>query len=49
MIIDGERRNLKMGSIIDVDTSFQVEPLDGVRVNVIGFVKTELKTKVEFP
>lgn len=45
MLIDGERRNLKMGSIIDVDTSFQVEPLEGVRVNVIGFVKNGVENE----
>ncbi|WP_228712040.1 M14 family metallopeptidase [Halarcobacter ebronensis] len=39
MIVDGKKRDIKMGSIINVDTSFEVESMDGIRVNVIGFVQ----------
>ncbi len=43
MNIDGEKRNVSLGSIVDVDTSFSVEPIENFRVNVIGFVKKGVK------
>ncbi len=43
MNIDGEKRNVSFGSIIDVDKSFSVEPIENFRVNVIGFVKKGVK------
>ena len=39
MLIDGERRNVNFGEMVDVDKSFLVVPRDGYRVNVIGFRK----------
>ncbi|MCP5062994.1 MAG: deacylase [Ignavibacteriae bacterium] len=37
--IDGKQKVVKLGSIIDVNESFVVEPLENFRVNIIGFVK----------
>jgi len=45
MIIDGEKKDVKMGSIININKSFKVTPLDGIRVNVIGFVKNGAKNE----
>lgn len=39
MNIDGEKRIIGFGSIVDVDNSFSVEPIKDFRVNIIGFVK----------
>lgn len=39
MVIDGEKKEIKIGSIVDVDKDFIVKPTDGIRVNVIGFVQ----------
>ncbi len=39
MNIDGERRSISFGSIVDVNKSFIVEPIENFRVNVIGFVQ----------
>ena len=37
VIIDGERKNVKLGSKIAVLNDFEIEKIDGVRVNAIGF------------
>ena len=37
VIIDGERKTLKLGSKIAVLNDFEIEKIDGVRVNAIGF------------
>ena len=37
--IDGERRKVSLGSVIDVDKSFKIDPIENFRVNIIGFVK----------
>ncbi len=39
MNIDGKERNVNLGSIIDVEESFEVNPIENIRVNVIGFVQ----------
>ena len=39
MNIDGEEHEVNLGSIIDVNNSFEVHPLDNFRVNIIGFVQ----------
>ncbi|XOB62111.1 M99 family carboxypeptidase catalytic domain-containing protein [Campylobacterota bacterium DY0563] len=39
MVIDGVKKEIKIGSIVDVNESFLVEPIKDIRVNVIGFVK----------
>ncbi len=42
MLIDGERREIKFGSIVNVDEEFQVEEKAGYRVNVIGFTNKHI-------
>ncbi len=37
--IDGKKRNVTLGSIIDVEKSFEIEPIKNFRVNIIGFVQ----------
>lgn len=44
VIIDNDRQNVTVGNTLTVRTSFEVEPLDGYRVNAIGF---SAKTKDE--
>lgn len=39
MNIDGEEKKIKVGSIVDVGTTFKIKPIKDFRVNVIGFVK----------
>ncbi len=39
MNIDGKERNVSLGSIVDVKDSFEIKPVENLRVNVIGFVK----------
>lgn len=35
--IDGEENRYKLGSIIKVNKSFKIRPLEGYRINIIGF------------
>lgn len=37
MLIDGEARQVAIGQMVGVGRDFQVQPLPGVRVNIIGF------------
>ncbi len=39
MNIDGKQKSIRLGSIVDVDSSFEIKPLEEYRVNVIGFVQ----------
>lgn len=39
MNIDGEQRTIRMGSIVDVEKDFKIEPIKDLRVNIIGFVQ----------
>lgn len=39
MNIDGEDKMIKIGSIVNVDSSFEIKPIEDFRVNIIGFVK----------
>lgn len=41
--VDGEDKNIKIGSIVHVDSSFKIKPIKDFRVNVIGFVKRGIK------
>lgn len=36
--IDGEDSTVPFGSIINVNKNFKIEPIEGLRVNIIGFV-----------
>ncbi len=35
--IDGEENQYKLGSIIKVNDSFEINPVEGYRINIIGF------------
>ncbi len=39
MNVDGEKKVVSFGSIVDVNSSFSVEPIKDFRVNIIGFVQ----------
>lgn len=41
--VDGKDKLVTFGSIVDVNDSFEIKPLDDFRVNVIGFVKKGYK------
>lgn len=41
MVVDGECRDVHFGAIVKVRDAFQVMPVDGCRVNVIGFTAKE--------
>lgn len=43
--IDGQKRKVRLGSVVDVNKSFKIEPIDDFRVNVIGFVKQGIKNE----
>lgn len=38
-IIDGKKTTAKIGSLISAKNSFQVDPINGYRINIIGFSK----------
>lgn len=39
LIIDGKKTTAKIGSLISAKNSFQVDPINGYRINIIGFSK----------
>lgn len=43
--IDGQRQQIKFGSVIKVKEYFSVTPQDGIRVNVIGYVNKKHKNE----
>lgn len=47
--VDGRETEAKFGEIINVDKSFKVIPLDGYRVNIIGFSKPGHKNESGIP
>ncbi len=46
MNIDGEEKSVEIGSIVNVDSDFEIKPIKDYRVNVIGFVKKGKKNEV---
>lgn len=40
LIIDGKKTTAKIGSLITAKNSFQVDPIHGYRINIIGYSKT---------
>jgi hypothetical protein len=44
--IDGTAEKINLGSIVTVSDHFTISPLDGYRVNVIGWTKRGLKNEV---
>ena len=43
MSIDGDVQKISLGSIVDVNQDFNIHPIDGYRVNVIGFTHKGVK------
>jgi len=43
MVVDGKTMDVGLGSIVNVKDSFLVNPIDDIRVNVIGFVKNGVR------
>lgn len=39
LIIDGKKTTAKIGSLISAKNSFQIDPINGYRINIIGFSK----------
>jgi len=39
LIIDGKKTTAKIGSLISAKNSFQIDPINGYRINMIGFSK----------
>jgi len=46
IVIDGEKRSIKFGDIIYAKNSFNINPIEDLRVNVIGYTKSGLKNEV---
>jgi hypothetical protein len=40
LIIDGKKTTAKIGSLISAKNSFQVDPINGYRINIIGYSKS---------
>lgn len=45
MQVDGREKTIPFGEMVGVEESFSVNPMDGCRVNVIGFTKKGLKNE----
>ena len=43
MSIDGDVHKISLGSIVNVNKDFNIHPIDGYRVNVIGFTRKGIK------
>ncbi|MBN4080244.1 succinylglutamate desuccinylase/aspartoacylase family protein [Beggiatoa alba] len=43
MSIDGNVKNISLGSIVDVRRDFNIHPIEGYRINVIGFTRKGVK------
>ena len=39
LIIDGKKTTAKIGSLISAKNSFQIDPINGYRINIIGYSK----------
>jgi hypothetical protein len=46
LIIDGKKTMVKIGSLINAKNSLQVDPINGYRVNIIGFSKNGVTNEV---
>lgn len=40
LIIDGKKTTAKIGSLISAKNSFQIDPINGYRINIIGYSKS---------
>ncbi len=45
MQVDGEVKTVSLGDIVNVRETFQVLPLEGYRVNVIGYTRTGIRSE----
>jgi len=45
MNVDGQRKQVTPGSIVDVARAFRIEEMEGYRVNVIGWSKKKIKNE----
>ena len=45
LIIDGKKTSAKVGSLINAKNSFQIDPINGYRINIIGFSKTGVNSE----
>ncbi|MCW8945707.1 MAG: succinylglutamate desuccinylase/aspartoacylase family protein [Sedimenticola sp.] len=48
MQVDGNSANVDLGTIIEVTDRFSIEPLDGYRINVIGWTKDGVDNEVGY-
>ena len=48
LIIDGKKTTAKIGSLIHAKNSFQVDPINGYRVNIIGYTKEGVTNEAGF-
>ncbi len=44
--IDGQKKSVKLGDIVYAQENFLIEPIDDLRVNIIGYVNKDLKSEV---
>lgn len=42
LIIDGKKTTAKIGSLISAKNSFQIDPINGYRINIIGYSKADV-------
>jgi len=47
ILTDGEKKSVKFGDILYVKNSFNIEPIDDLRVNVIGYTNSNTKNEVD--
>lgn len=47
MLVDGIEQKVKIGSVVNVKKSFKVKPINGYRVNVIGYTNKNKKNEVD--
>lgn len=43
--VDGELKEVLLGTIVDVNNQFKIEPIDNYRVNIIGFTRRGTKNE----
>jgi len=48
LIIDGKKTTAKIGSLIHAKNSFQVDSINGYRVNIIGYTKEGVTNEAGF-
>lgn len=46
ILIDGQLKSVRFGDVVYAKSSFNIEPIEDLRVNVIGYVNKKTKTEV---